>query len=131
MRSKLIALLSILAFANTSCLDHQYVHGKRAYIKHCSSCHMDDGSGIGEVVPALDLDIHKVRQLGYIQCMIRNGVENQEAIFKMIPNQDISDIDITNVINYILNDLNKLDTVVNLDQTKEALLECPEIILNN
>ncbi|MBT8188895.1 MAG: hypothetical protein KJO29_00585, partial [Bacteroidia bacterium] len=61
---------------------------------------------------------------GLIQCMIRNGVNNPDAIFKMVPNKEISDVDITNVINYLLNDMNKLDTIINLDDTKLALEEC-------
>ena len=95
--------------------------------KHCAFCHMEDGSGLEEVVPALDFDIVKVRELGLIQCIIRNGVENQKAVFKMIPNKEISDIDITNVINYLLNDINHLDTIVNLNQTKLALSKCSEV----
>ncbi|MBT8189950.1 MAG: hypothetical protein HKN67_11585 [Saprospiraceae bacterium] len=117
-----ITLLSCLGFL--SCLDNKYVHGKRSYIKHCSSCHMDDGSGIGDVVPSLELDMDRVRELGLIQCMIRNGVNNPDAIFKMVPNKEISDVDITNVINYLLNDMNKLDTIISIDDTKLALGEC-------
>ena len=124
LKNKLIGFYMLLTLA--SCKESQFPHGQRSYEEHCATCHMEDGSGLAQMVPSLYFTKTDLQKFSNMPCMIRLGVANPDSVFQMVANPDINSIDITNVINYIANDLNKLDTVFTLESTEYALQSCPE-----
>lgn len=96
-------MLSIL----NGCGKTDYRQGKALYTQHCANCHNDEGKGLGILIPPLaDSDWLKENQ-GELTCMIRNGMEgpivvNDTTYNQVMPgNIELSDFQITNIINYI------------------------------
>ena len=87
---------------------------------------MEDGSGLGVMVPELYYEYDELSEFASMPCTIRQGIYNPDSIFQMIANPDITPVDITNVLNYIANDINKLDTVFTLEGIELALDSCVE-----
>ncbi len=86
-----------------SCDFNTYAQGKVLYDKHCSPCHMNDGSGLSLLYPSL-MDTKRLRTIqSEIPCMIKNGVAPVDSIpnsgMTAFPN--LSEIEISNIINYI------------------------------
>jgi len=88
---------------------------------------MDDGSGISHLVPKLFLEKSDISKLDSLPCWIRNGIYNPDSVFQMIAMPDMSSIDITNIINYIANDLNDLSSTITLDETETILSGCKNV----
>lgn len=106
-----------------SCNHVKYKFGERLYNTHCGDCHMNDGSGLSSLYPSLInqniVDIHKK-----IPCIIRNGINDTTSIIQMLPLKNVSEVEITNIINYILQDLNDSDKVIYLEEVNSLLNEC-------
>lgn len=81
--------------------------GQKSYELHCAGCHGKDGLGLGGIVPPLaNADWVKNNQ-DKLACVIKNGMEGEVTVNGKIYNQEmlglpyLSDIQITNIINYI------------------------------
>jgi len=84
---------------------------------------MDDGQGFEALYPSLKTD----RVLGLINdipCIIRMGSQDSSSLIKMLPMPELSAVEITNVINYISQDLNKSDQQMQLQEVQRLLSEC-------
>jgi len=87
---------------------------------------MEDGSGVAELYPQLVspsiIDKHKE-----IPCIIREGIYSDSALIKMPAIPKMSNVDITNIINYITHDLNQSETQeLLLSEVDELLKQCPQ-----
>ena len=92
---------------------------------NCAACHMDDGSGVSKFIPALDMTQSKDTViLSELVCIIAKGINNPDSILQMPAHPELTDIEITNVINYLLNDMSKIDQTINLAKTKSYLSQC-------
>jgi mono/diheme cytochrome c family protein len=100
-----ISLLSFAVFAVTSCGDTTYMQGKRLYAANCQNCHMEDGSGLGGLIPALSSSA----QIGTANfaCIIKNGLndtifQDSTYLLKQMPAfKKFSATEITNIVNYV------------------------------
>ena len=105
-----------------SCQYEKYPHGKRSYLAYCGDCHMEDGSGVADLYPRLNkrsiVDRHQE-----IPCIIREGIYNEESLIKMPAHPKMSNVDITNIINYITYDINKDKTSLLLLRDVDRLLQ--------
>ncbi len=101
----------------------KFPYGQRLYQNLCSDCHMDDGSGLSSLYPSL-VSEKLSSEYTKIPCFVRSGSVNDDNVLKMLPMKDISDVEITNIINYVLNDMNKLHITVGLQEVQELLLSC-------
>lgn len=113
-------LLLTLIYA---CRDISYPYGERLFKQNCADCHMDKGEGIANLYPSL-LTQKVTDEYKLIPCIIRHGKADTTTLLHMLPMPEISEIEMTNIINYIINDLNKFDNKLSLDQTKQLLLDC-------
>ena len=114
----------MITIVNYSCQESKYVQGKQLYDFNCSSCHMLDGSGVAKLYPSLNpLDTSRV-QLSDMPCIIRNGLSSEGSVLHMQGIKSLKDIEINNIINYILNDLNNLDVEYQIDDTRRILQNC-------
>jgi hypothetical protein len=88
---------------------------------------MADGSGVSKLYPALnalsnsDVDIHN------LACIIRYGQNKEKYSLEMAGIKDLTDIEINNIINYILNELNDYKEEHSIDSTKQQLANCISI----
>lgn len=96
-------ILFIILFA--SCHDTPYVQGKRLYQSQCSHCHMDDGSGLSNLIP--DLKKSNITYQKDFICLLVNGridtiFSDDNYLVKEMPSfRHLSATEITNIINYI------------------------------
>jgi mono/diheme cytochrome c family protein len=127
-----IALLfmGMLSSALSNCGQQPYRQGQILYENFCANCHMEDGSGLGGNIPPLaNADFLRERQ-AEIACIIRYGIAGPiivngiayENPMAGIP--ELSDTEITNVINYINQAWGNDFGYVPYDSVRVALKAC-------
>ncbi len=96
----LIFLLNILTNRNEA-------KGALLYRNNCANCHMDQGEGLRGLIPPLAKADYLQKYQGDLACIIRYGMKgeivvNGQSYNQAMPgNAELSDIEITNLINYI------------------------------
>lgn len=118
----------ILLSFSESCSDSPYMQGKRLYTANCQNCHMEDGSGLVNLIPALQIS----KYLGKPEaaCILINGI--QDTIFKdsaflvrQMPSfKKLSATEITNIINYINHQWHQPFKETTIIQVENALKNC-------
>ncbi len=122
-------ILSIVLLA-VACGETHYHQGEALYRANCASCHMEDGSGLAQLYPPL-------AQADYIRedpvataCIIRYGLQDTIVVNGVTYRQpmngirELSDFQITNIINYINQAWGNDYGEVTLAQVRERLEEC-------
>ena len=128
MSNNRLLLLAFIFLAFTlpfCCQSVKYPYGERLFAVHCADCHMDDGSGLSSLYPTL---VSQKITSNYrdIPCIIKNGVNDTTSIIQMLPMPNVSDVEIANIVNYILNDMNNSDSTVTLMQINNILNHCKD-----
>lgn len=121
-------LILTISIALVSCNQAKYPYGERAFKGLCGDCHMDDGTGVSTLYPSLSGN-NIVESFQYIPCIIRHGVDDTTSVIQMLAMPTVSDVDITNIINYILHDLNKSDQEILLTEVKAILENCKPTLI--
>lgn len=122
----LFGFLAIIIFL--SCNDSPYMQGKRLYAANCANCHMDDGSGLNNLIPSLQ----KSSYLGKpeIACILKNGL--QDTIFKdstflvreMPAFKKFSTTELTNIVNYLNHTWNNTFKETTINEMEAAIKIC-------
>ena len=99
--------------------------GSQLYMKHCAICHQKDAKGIIGVFPPIkDSDyfledpkraIHNIL-FGQSETIVVNG----ETYKTMMPSVKISDKEVVNVVNYLLNEVNQVDYKINIEDVESV-----------
>ena len=114
MRNKLIRAYLFLFITtgfivkNSSCKEkNPYIQGKIMYENFCENCHMEDGSGLVEVIPPLAGADYLKNNPNLLPCIIRNGMNGELQVngktynTEMPGTPQLTEFEITNIINYI------------------------------
>ena len=117
-------------FVPFSC-ENLYSDGQHLYKTVCANCHMDDGSGlIGLIPPIVGSDYLKNNQ-AELPCIIRHGLKGPILVNgKQYGGQEmagipvLTDVEVTNICNYINTNFNNNNKVVSLQEVKIALENC-------
>lgn len=130
MRSKLLILSAAIAtLTMLACNNNPYVQGQRIYEAKCATCHMSDGSGLESLIPPLAQADFLLKNQARIPCIIKHGLTdtilvNGTTFTTPMAGIDLSDVEITNVINYINHAWgNDLDEVT-LKEVEKRLKGC-------
>jgi mono/diheme cytochrome c family protein len=123
MRNKLF-VLGLCALPFISCDYTTYQQGKLLYETNCATCHMPDGSGVAKLYPALNDLKSKKNIIQEIPCIIINGINKPESSLAMAGIKNLSSFEINNIVNYLVNDLNKIDQEFIISETQESLSNC-------
>jgi len=99
--------------------------GSQLYMKYCAFCHQKDAKGIIGVFPPIkDSDyfledpkraIHNIL-FGQSETIVVNG----ETYKTMMPPVKISDKEVVNVVNYLLNEVNQVDYKINIEDVESV-----------
>lgn len=104
MRATFIPLCLLLIIA---CGKTDYRQGKNLYAQHCASCHMEDGKGLGKLIPPLAGSDWLKNNQEKLTCLMIKGMEGEVVVNGTVYNQpmpgngELSDFQVTNIINYI------------------------------
>ncbi|MGB0525920.1 MAG: c-type cytochrome [Flammeovirgaceae bacterium] len=100
------------------------------YQQHCANCHMDDGKGLKNLYPPLAGADYLLKHEAMLPCIIKHGVQGEMIVngkqynMAMPGNKSLSDVDITNLINYIRNEWGNEHPHIPLNQVKQILEKC-------
>ncbi len=103
-----LVLAGQLFFVFNSCENNNtYTHGKILYENFCANCHMEDGTGLAEVIPTLVNSDYIILNQEKLPCIIRKGLSGKITVngrtydTEMPGTPRLTEFEITNVINYI------------------------------
>jgi mono/diheme cytochrome c family protein len=86
----------------TACSTNPYKQGQVLYEFHCGGCHMDDGSGLEKLIPPLDTQSVYFEDPGKLVCLVLEGLPpNEHTRQQMPPNKELSETEMTNLVNYL------------------------------
>ena len=100
--SKAFLVLTCLALYH-SCQD-TFTQGQRIYSTLCANCHMDDGSGLNDLIPRLKGSRYLNGEKEGIVCIIKNGIraDSLGLTLKYMPShQKMTEVEMTNLLNYL------------------------------
>ena len=107
-----------------------YVNGKGLYEAHCQNCHAADGSGLKNLYPALTDTLFLRENKTNLACIIKYGL-NQKITSngktyeeKMPGNNQLSDIDVTQLLVYISNSFGNNLGSFDMQQVSKELKSC-------
>jgi len=105
--------------------------GSLLYKEYCANCHMKNGQGLGRLYPPLAGSDYMESHWDEIVCIIRNGMEGSIVVNgleynkKMDPVEDLSDIQVKNLVNYIGRSWGNDFPACSLKDIKKAARTCP------
>ncbi|HMT78686.1 MAG TPA: cytochrome c [Saprospiraceae bacterium] len=108
-----------------SCTDYQ--QGKSVYTESCANCHGDKGQGLASLYPSLQKSNILSHHPDQIPCIILKGIKRdsiQHLSLEMPPHPDIKEVDMTNLINYLLTLTRKDAPVVTIDSVTMWMKNC-------
>lgn len=119
-----------LAVWVSGCQPHPYPQGEILYQNFCANCHMDDGSGLEGLIPPLANADYLAADPLRVACIVRYGqtdsiVVNQVGYYNpMAAIPELSEFEITNVINYINQAWGNDYGTVKLADVRQQLEDC-------
>jgi mono/diheme cytochrome c family protein len=123
-------LLLLFLAGLLSCEQQTYQIGERLYKTNCANCHMDHGEGLGALIPPLAGSDYLGKHLNELPCAIRRGLKDTIVVNgkiyseQMPPNGNLSDIQITNLLNYINSSWGNKQAPYELERVRELLKKC-------
>jgi mono/diheme cytochrome c family protein len=125
-----VAALSLLFFSQLACEQNTYRIGQRLYEGNCANCHMDAGEGLGELIPPLAKADYWAQHRALLPCILRYGLADTIVVNgkmyaqPMAGNGKLSDIQITNILNYVGNSWGNQTEPYRLDEVRALLEQC-------
>jgi len=107
-----------------------YSAGSLVYQTKCQNCHGAKGEGLAALIPPLTDQVYLKANKSLLACFIKNGLKGKITVSDRtfegeMPANDLSQIEIAEVITYITNSFgNKLGTVTS-NQVDVELRKCP------
>lgn len=124
-----LGILAALTFSN-SCEQNPYRIGERLYKTHCANCHMDNGEGLGELIPPLGGSDYLAKHREDLACILRYGLKDTIVVNgktyaeQMLPNDKLSDIHIANLLNFIGQSWGNRLEAFTFEEVEAALQDC-------
>jgi len=109
----------------------EFLKGKKLYEQNCVNCHRSDGKGMGALYPPIAGSDYLASNVDEIICSIKYG-SNEEIVVNgktykmpMPPSMNnLNDVEISDVMNYILNSWGNKVGPIKLEEVKTALSNC-------
>lgn len=90
---------------------------------------MQDGSGLGKQIPALNSSSLIMIDREKVACQIYRGIPSTDSLptqLAMPANEDLTPADLANLMNYILDRWHPSSAPVKDNETEEWMLSCPK-----
>lgn len=104
--------------------------GHSVYVKHCQSCHLENGEGLGALIPPVANADYVTERSDELACLITHGISGNITVNgvayegEMPGNKLLTDVELTNLIHYILVDLNQQENPYVINDIKAQLANC-------
>ena len=124
MRIFFISFLVLLLLI-AGCKGNPYRQGETLYRFHCESCHMEDGSGLVNLIPSLDKSKLTLSNPQKLVCLITEGLPlNVKTGQKMPSNTLLNDVEMTNLINFLGFKYSSFTQTVQVQEVKKWMVNC-------
>jgi len=113
-----------------ACQSNPYVHGEILYQNFCVSCHMEDGTGLKGNIPPLAGADYLTKHADRLPCIIRYGIQEPVVVNGITYHQpmagvpQLTDAEITNLINYMNHSWGNDNGFTNPKVVQEILKKC-------
>ncbi|WP_420385166.1 c-type cytochrome [Roseivirga sp.] len=104
-----------------------FTNGRKLYTQHCSNCHMENGEGLGRLIPPLKDSDYLLEDIGRSARLIVNGIAEpilvNDVQFQQ-PMPGVSSLnysEVTEILTYITNAWGNEYGGINPEDIKEAL----------
>ncbi len=131
MKRWILSAAWLWAAGNWAGCDYQpYRQGEQLYLKQCAHCHMEDGSGLERVIPALAGNELLLESGAEVACLIRRGAQDSFLLKDrwiygdMPPNEKLNATEISNLLNYLRNAWGNSASPLSVQAIEEALSKC-------
>lgn len=106
--------------------DNPYAAGEKIYTSLCISCHQKNGEGVVGAFPPLANSDYLLADINRSIDIVKNGMQgeivvNGQTYNGIMANQGLTDEEVRDVTNYILNAWGNKGGEVSLDDVKTAL----------
>lgn len=106
--------------------DNPYAAGEKIYTSLCISCHQKNGEGVVGAFPPLANSDYLLSDINRSIDIVKNGMQgeivvNGQTYNGIMANQGLTDEEVRDVTNYILNAWGNKGGEVSLDEVKTAL----------
>lgn len=131
-----IFLFSVIAII-VSCQNQETIdlqnymsNGKDIYKAKCQNCHGENGEGLGQLAPPLTDSVFLKTNKTRLACIIKNGanetftIHGKEYKEKMPAFQELTDIDVAQVIVFVTNSFGNKQGFVPYKQVSLQLQNC-------
>lgn len=104
--------------------------GKLLYEQHCASCHMEKGEGLAQLIPPISKSDWLAQNPSRLACIIRYGQKGEITVNgvkynqPMPANERLTEIEIHNLVNYILDNFENTLEKRSLDKIRHDLNNC-------
>lgn len=111
--------------------------GKKLYERHCQTCHMADGEGLGKLVPPLAGADYVIEGGAELACLIRYGLKgpitvNGEVYNRPMPGfQELPAVEVRNILLYIRSAWGNTAEDIPFESVREALNRCAPVASND
>jgi len=103
------------------------------YDFHCAGCHLEDGTGLGEIYPPLTKSDYVLNNIRDFACIISTGISGEITVDgkqyngEMPGNKGLNTVEITNIINYMNHTFDYGLAPLQLHEVVKDLEKCPEV----
>lgn len=136
-----ISLTLLMACGSSKTSDNENVHtrldtralqefssGSRLYVKYCQNCHMENGEGLGKLIPPLKDSDYLLNNIAAAGRSIKYGLKGPIKVNgidynqPMPANPNLTSLEIKELLVYISNAWGNKSKIVTLEEVENALL---------
>lgn len=113
-----------------ACRQNPWRDGEWLYEKNCASCHGAAGQGLGELIPPLAGADYLQTHRAQLPCIVRYGLQDSITVNgrpfaqPMAGVPHLSDIEITNLLNYVNHQWGNAGETYTLKEVRDLLESC-------
>ena len=126
----IITMLSACLSDNEQMFNRYYTAGALLYRTNCQNCHGVNGEGLGALIPPFQDSVYLKHNLAKMPCFVKNGLTDTITVAgktyssKMPPQDNLSDIELAEILTYVTNSFGNKLGVVDAPMVNNSLSSC-------